>query len=58
MMHGMTAFETALPPETVSQFKNGKGFTSHGPMISICDFTKQEITLLDKDGTLRHRFMG
>lgn len=44
---GMSA---AMPHESSLQFKNGKGFSSSGANASICDFTKQEITLLDKDG--------
>lgn len=47
---GMKAMDTAMPAETLLQFKNGKGFTSQGAMTSIYDFSKGEITLLDREG--------
>ena len=47
---GMKAMDSAMPAETLSQFKNGRGFTSQGGMTSIYDFSKQEITLLDREG--------
>ena len=40
---------TGIPEETLLQFRNGRGFTASGPSVSICDFTRQEITLLDHD---------
>lgn len=40
----------SLPTDTSMQFKGGKGYTSAGVTTSIVDFTKQEVTLLDKDG--------
>ena len=46
----MKAMDSAMPAETLSQFKNGRGFTSQGGMTSIYDFSKQEITLLDREG--------
>lgn len=48
---------TDVPEETLLQFKNGKGFTSSGASVSICDFTRKEITLLDK-GRKRYATMG
>lgn len=44
------AMQNAMPAEVVHQFKDGKGYTSQGSMTSIYDFTKREITLLDRDG--------
>jgi hypothetical protein len=40
----------ALAPESSMQFKGGKGLNSASGITSISDFTKQEITLLDKEG--------
>jgi hypothetical protein len=40
----------ALPPESLMQFKGGKGLSSVMGITSIVDFTKQEITLVDKEG--------
>ena len=40
----------AMPMDTALQFKGGKGYTNAAMMTSIVDFTKQEITLIDKDG--------
>jgi hypothetical protein len=44
---GMTG---ALPTDISMQLKAGKGYTSAGTTVSIVDFTKKEVTLLDKDG--------
>jgi hypothetical protein len=46
----LAGIESALPKDLVVQLKNGKGFTESGLNVSICDFTKQEITLLDREG--------
>jgi hypothetical protein len=39
-----------LPTDISMQLKGGKGYTSAGVTKAIVDFTKQEITLLDKEG--------
>jgi hypothetical protein len=40
----------ALPTNISMQLKGGKGYSSAGIMTAIVDFTKKEITLLDKEG--------
>jgi len=40
----------AMPTDISMQLKGGKGYSSAGVSTAIVDFTKQEITLLDKDG--------
>lgn len=40
----------AMPTDISMQLKGGKGYTAAGITTAIVDFTKQEITLLDKDG--------
>lgn len=40
----------AMPTDISMQLKNGKGYSSAGLATSIVDFTKSQITLLDKDG--------
>src|SRR5215831_6587459 len=39
-----------LPPESLMQLKGGKGLSSAMGITFIVDFTKQEITLMDKEG--------
>jgi hypothetical protein len=39
-----------LPPDSLMQFKGGKGLSSAMGFTAIVDFTKQEITLVDKEG--------
>jgi hypothetical protein len=43
-------FNRVLPPESLMQFKGGKGLSSFMGITGITDFTKQEITLVDKEG--------
>jgi hypothetical protein len=45
---GMT--NGAMPTDITMLLKNGKGSSSAGVATSIVDFTKQTITMLDKDG--------
>jgi hypothetical protein len=40
----------SLPTDISMQLKGGKGYSSAGMLTAIVDFTKQEITLIDKDG--------
>ena len=47
LLHSMGV---GLPAESTVQFKNGKGYSLSGVNASLCDFAKQEITLLDKAG--------
>jgi TonB family protein len=39
-----------LPPESLLQFKGGKGLSSAMGVTALVDFTKQEITLVDREG--------
>ena len=50
MAQAMPGMEAALPKESSVQLKNGKGHSSSGANVSICDFSKQEMTLLDNEG--------
>lgn len=38
---------TGLPPETVFQWKGGKGATAFGPFRSVVDVTKKQLTMWD-----------
>jgi TonB family protein len=40
----------ALPPESLMQFKGGKGLSSAMGITAVTDLSKQEITLMDKEG--------
>ena len=40
----------AMPTDISMQLKGGRGYSSAGATTAIVDFTKQEITLLDKEG--------
>jgi hypothetical protein len=40
----------SIPTDISMQLKGGKGYSSAGIATAIVDFTKQEITLIDKDG--------
>ncbi|HEV3332107.1 MAG TPA: hypothetical protein VG096_14055 [Bryobacteraceae bacterium] len=46
----MKGMNTAVPKESLLQLKGGKGFSSAGVNSTICDFPKQELTLLDPEG--------
>lgn len=46
----LAAMGDSLPKESSLQLKNGKGSSISGWNTSICDFTNQEITLLDNEG--------
>jgi len=50
MAQAMPGMEAVLPKESSVQLRNGKGFSSSGANVSMCDFSKQEMTLLDNEG--------
>lgn len=50
VQQGAKGFENAMPPDMLTQFKNGKGYSSGNGFTSVCDFTTQKITLIDNAG--------
>src|SRR5579862_8521379 len=42
-----TILKTAVPTETVIQIKGAKGSTSNGNLLTLMDFAKQVITIVD-----------
>jgi len=45
----LKGFNTAMPPETLMQFKEGKGAANLGGIRTITDLVKKQVTMIDPD---------